>query len=85
VARIQPTPELTSGERAWAIFQHRTAAAVLNRLEDLGKNLDWLAVKLGVNGDWLTRKLYGRVPADLAEMFEWCESVGIKLEVNIDG
>jgi 3-oxoadipate enol-lactonase len=38
-----------------------------------------LAGTLGENADWLNRKLYGRVPADLGEMFEWCRALGLEL------
>jgi len=82
MARFQPTPDLTIGEREWAIFQHRVAVAVLVELDQRGKGIEWLADELDVNADWLTRKLYGRVPADLGEMFEWSEGVGITISVK---
>lgn len=62
---------LTPGERAWALFQHNTASAVLSELRRRRWPISRLANELGENYDWLCRKLYGRVPADLGEMFEW--------------
>lgn len=78
VARPQPTPDLRPGQRAWALYQHRVALAVLGELALPRRGIAWLAVRLGENPDWLTRKLYGRVPADLGEMFEWCQELGIE-------
>lgn len=62
---------LTPGERAWALFQHNTASAVLSELRKRRWPISHLSKELGENYDWLCRKLYGRVPADLGEMFEW--------------
>lgn len=77
-AKPQPTPHLRAGQRAWALYQHRAALAVLAALKAQRLRIDDLAEDLGENPDWLTRKLYGRVPADLGEMVEWCEELGIE-------
>ena len=49
------------------------------------KKREWsiydLADELGESRDWLTRKIYGRVPADLGEMYVWCAAVGIDLKL----
>jgi len=76
-AKPQPTPHLRPGQRAWALYQHRVALAVLEALSRKRRRIEHLADDLGENPDWLTRKLCGRVPADLGEMFEWCEALAI--------
>lgn len=76
-AKPQPTPTLGPGQRAWALYQHRVALAVFEALTKRRQRIDDLAKGLGENPDWLTRKLYGRVPADLGEMVEWCEALGL--------
>jgi hypothetical protein len=53
------------------------AIAVLEALESKHRRIEHLAQDIEGNPDWLTRKLYGRVPADLGEMFEWCEALAI--------
>ena len=53
------------------MFQHNTAFAVLTALKKNELHISELAKELGVGGGWLTRKLHGRAPADLGEMFEW--------------
>ena len=68
---------LTPGERAWALFQHNAASAVLVELKKRGWRVAQLANELGENYDWLCRKLYGRVPADLGEMYEWTLHLGL--------
>lgn len=68
---------LTPGERAWALFQHNTASAVLSELRRRRWPISQLADELGENYDWLCRKLYGRVPADLGEMYEWTLQLGL--------
>jgi hypothetical protein len=80
-AKPQPTPQLRPGQRAWALYQHRVALAVLEALANQLRRIENLADDLDENPDWLTRKLYGRVPADLGEMYEWCEALGIEAMV----
>jgi hypothetical protein len=50
---------------------------VLKELRRRDLRINDLAQKLGEDYDWLIRKLYGRVPADLGEMFEWALVLGI--------
>jgi hypothetical protein len=76
-AEPQPTPYLRAGQPAWALYQHRVALAVLAALKAWRRRIDDLANDLGESPDWLTRKLYGRVPAELGEMVEWCEALGL--------
>jgi len=74
-----PAPHLRPGQRAWAIYQHQVAYAVLRELCRRGQRAGDLARQLNENYDWLIRKLYGRVPADLGEMFEWCDALGLEI------
>lgn len=78
-ARPGPAPHLRPGQRAWAIYQHEVATAVLRELRRRGQRISYLARELDENYDWLIRKLYGRVPADLGEMFEWCAALGLEI------
>lgn len=66
-----PKSNLSPSERAWALYQHEVAYAVLTELERRRLPISALSQGLGKDYDWLLRKLYGRVPADLGEMFEW--------------
>jgi len=77
-ARPGLAPHLRPGQRTWAIYQHEVATAVLRELRRRGQRIDHLARELDEDYDWLIRKLYGRVPADLGEMFEWCGALGLK-------
>lgn len=52
------------------------------RRQDLGIND--LARRLDADHDWLIRKLHGRVPADLGEMFEWALVLGIAVRPTFD-
>lgn len=70
-ARFVETPDLTPGERLWAIYQHRVAFEVLETLERRPGGLDRFAKELGVTPRWLQRLLYGRAPADLGAMLGW--------------
>lgn len=70
-ARPLASPPLQGGQIAWAWYQHQVALEVLAALKKQRRRIDHLALSLGENPDWITRKLYGRVPADLGEMFEW--------------
>ena len=63
--------DLSEVERGWAMVQHRTACLVLRDLGERGMTLDDLADELGQNVDWLRRKLYGRVPADVGDLLGW--------------
>ena len=58
---------LDPGQRAWALCQHQVALAVSTKLkrkdEDSHlRSIHGLAETLDESPDWLTRKLYGRVP-----------------------
>jgi hypothetical protein len=53
------------------------ATAVLRELRRRNQRISELALQLGGDYDWLLRKLYGRVPADLGEMFEWTLVLGV--------
>jgi hypothetical protein len=60
------------------------ATSVLKELRRRGLRINDLARQLDSDYDWLIRKLYGRVPADLGEMFEWCGALGLrKLEAAV--
>lgn len=83
-AQPGPAPHLRPGQRAWAIYQHRVAIAVLRELRRRNQRISELAQRLNVDYDWLLRKLYGRVPADLGEMFEWALVLGITLLPTLD-
>jgi hypothetical protein len=78
------TPELSPGERAWAIYQHQVATLVIRELHRRRHSIMWLTQELGENYDWLIRKLYGRVPADLGEIFEWALCLGVQVLPVID-
>jgi hypothetical protein len=70
---------LSPGERVWALFQHDVACAVIFELSKRKWDIARLAKKLGRSEDWLKRLLYGRAPANLAEMAEWAMALGIDL------
>lgn len=76
-AQPGPAPHLRQGQRAWAIYQHKVAISVLKELRRQDLRINDLARRLDADYDWLIRKLYGRVPADLGEMFEWALVLGI--------
>jgi hypothetical protein len=78
-ARPVPTPHLRPGQRAWAIYQHQVATSVLKELRRRDLRVNNLARQLDADYEWLLRKLYGRVPADLGEMFEWCAALGLEM------
>ena len=75
--RPGPAPHLRHGQRAWAIYQHQVATVVLRELRRRDQRISELAQQLDVDYDWLIRKIYGRVPADLGEMFEWALVLGV--------
>ena len=79
-----PAPHLRPGQRAWAIYQHEVATSVLKDLRRRDLRINDLARQLGEDYDWLSRKLYGRVPADLGEMFEWALVLGITVRPTLD-
>jgi hypothetical protein len=58
---------------------------VLKELRRQDLRINDLARQLDADYDWLIRKLYGRVPADLGEMFAWCDALGVQVSVVIDG
>ena len=76
-ARPDPAPHLRPGQRAWAIYQHEVATSVLTELRRRDLRINDLARQLDADYDWLIGKLYGRVPADLGEMFEWALVLGV--------
>jgi hypothetical protein len=43
-----------------------------------------LALEFDADYDWLWRKLYGRVPPGLGEMFEWTLLLGVPVLPAID-
>ena len=53
------------------MLQHRTACLVTRDLLDRDIPIEELAEDLGENVDWLRRKLYGRVPADVGDLLGW--------------
>jgi hypothetical protein len=78
-AETVATPHLSPGERAWALFQHDVACNVLFALRGPFSPVTELAQLLDVNRDWLVRKAYGRVPADLGELLDWLAVTGAKI------
>jgi hypothetical protein len=76
-ARPGSAPHLRPGQRAWAIYQHEVATAVIKELRRQDLRVNYLAKELDTDYDWLLRKLYGRVPADLSEMYEWALLFGL--------
>jgi hypothetical protein len=60
------------------------ATIVLRELRRRDQRLSDFARQLDEDYDWLIRKLYGRVPADLGEMFEWALCVGVQVLPVID-
>jgi hypothetical protein len=83
-AQPGPAPHLRPGQRAWAIYQHEVATSVLKELRRRDLRINDLARQLDADYDWLIRKLYGRVPADLGEMFEWTLLLGVSVLPAID-
>jgi hypothetical protein len=79
--QLAENPNLDPGQRAWALSQHQVSMAILKKLKKREWSIYDLADELGESRDWLTRKIYGRVPADLGEMYVWCAAVGIDLKL----
>lgn len=77
-AQLIDTPELTPGERLWAIYQHRVALVVLKALETRPGGIEDFAEDLGVALDWLQRQLHGQSPADLEVMLTWTLALRIE-------
>jgi hypothetical protein len=78
------TPQLTSGERAWAWYQHHVALVVRAALVKRRSDLDGLAGEIGCDIGWLRRKLHGQAPADLGEMFEWALVLGAQILPSVE-
>ena len=70
-ATIAVADGLDDVDRGWAVVQHRTACLVTRDLVDRDIPIEELAEDLGENVDWLRRKLYGRVPADVGDLLGW--------------
>jgi len=75
IAQTHPFPVSNAAvrraqSRAWSSIR-------AERINDLARQLD-------SDYDWLIRKLYGRVPADLGEMFEWTLLLGVSVLPAID-
>jgi hypothetical protein len=79
VAQPVSTPHLSAGERSWALFQHDVACSVRSSISRSGLGVADFAEMLGENTEWLTRKINGRVPADLAEMLDWLSATGAEV------
>lgn len=79
-----PRAELAPEEFGWARLQHRVALYVRDELarEDLSE--DDLAGEMGVAPSWLTRKLNGQAPIDLADMVWWTRRFGPQVWPVID-
>lgn len=75
---------LTPEDFGWARIQHRVALYVRDELEREGSDEAGLAAEMGVSASWLTRKLNGQAPIDLAEMVWWTRRFGPQVWPVID-